>query len=445
MHKRKFTVFTQLHEENNAELIEYVEDRRKHQSKIVRGTFHLIKNADEFDKSSYNTYLQNKYEITKRTANSIISDAQGRLNALKGLKIYEKKQIEQKIEHLEKKVLPKLVLKRDDCIAQLKANPKSSPVRLRNIRRKIVAKKNKLNKLKQKLENVTYQIESGRLKLCFGTKYLLKRDYRRFVEQRDSQMSFVGSKHEKAQNQMLQLSYNPKNNQFDIQLRKDFDGYKNASKEDKYVYGRVYFRHHKSELISILRQGYSPLSYKIIKKRNRFYLYCTFEIHVEDDEFLTRSSYGTIGLDFNKGFVTLSETNNHGHLLQTQVLPYRFKSGSKTTTDLQKLVNDVVDIALQTGKDICIEDLDFKKKKAKTESRQGPKYNEMLHSLAYRQFSNFVEGIAFRNLVYVRKVNPAWTSWLAEKLYCLRMKLNVHVGASFVIARRGQGFKDTSK
>lgn len=442
MHKRKFTVFTQLHEENNAELIEYVEDRRKRQSKIVRETFHLIKNADEFDKSSYNTYLQNKYEITKRTANSIISDAQGRLNALKGLKVYEKKQLEQKIEHLEKKVLSKLIQKRNDCIAQLKANPKSSPVRLRNIRRKIVAKKNKLNKLKQKLENVTYQIESGRLKLCFGTKYLLKRDYSRFVEQRDSQMSFVGSKHEKAQNQMLQLSYNPKNNQFDIQLRKDFDGYKNASKEDKYVYGRVYFRHHKSELVSILRQGYSPLSYKIIKKRNRFYLHCTFEIHVEDDDFLTRSSYGTIGLDFNKGFVTLSETNEYGHLLRTQFLPYRFKAGSKTTTDLQKLVNHVVDLALQTGKDLCIEDLDFKKKKAKTESRQGRKYNEMLHSLAYRQFSNFVEGIAFRNLVYVRKVNPAWTSWLAERLYCPRMKLNVHVGASFVIARRGQGFKD---
>ena len=443
MYKRKFTVFTQLHEENNADLIEYFDDRRERQSKIVRKTFHLIKNADEFDKSSYNTHLQNEYGITKRTANSIISDAQGRLNALKELKVFEKKQLEQKIEHLEKKVLPKLIQKRDDCIAQLKANPKGSPVRLRNVRRKIVAKKNKLNRLKQKLDNVTYQIETGRLKLCFGTKYLLKRDYKRFVTQRDSQMSFVGSKSEKAQNQMLQLSYNPKNNQFDIKLRKDFDGYKNTNKDDKYVYGRVYFRHHKSELISILRQGYSPLSYKIIKKRNRFYLYCTFEIHVEDDDFLTRSSYGTIGLDFNKGFVTLSETNEYGHLLRTQVLPYRFKAGSKTTTDLQKLVNDVVDIALQTGKDICIEDLDFKKKKAKTESRQGHKYNEMLHSLAYRQFSNFVEGIAFRNLVYVRKVNPAWTSWLAKERYCPRMKLNIHVGASFVIARRGQGFKDT--
>ena len=445
MHKRKFTVFTQLHEENNADLIEYVDDRRKRQSQIMRKTFQVIKNSETFEKSKYNTYLQNEYGITCRTANSIISDAQGRLNALKELKVYEKRQLEQKIEHLEEKVLPKLIQKRDDCIAQLKANPKGSPVRLRNVRRKIVAKKNKLNRLKQKLDNVTYQIESGRLKLCFGTKYLLKRNYKRFVEQRDSQMSFVGSKSEKAQNQMLQLSYNPKNNQFDIKLRKDFDDYKNASKEDKYVYGRVYFRHHKSELVSILRQGYSPLSYKIIKKRNRFYLYCTFEIHVEDDDFLTRSSYGTIGLDFNKGFVTLSETNEYGHLLRTQVLPYRFKAGSKTTTDLQKLVNDVVDIALQTGKDICIEDLDFKKKKAKTESRQGHKYNEMLHSLAYRQFSNFVEGIAFRNLVYVRKVNPAWTSWLAKERYCPRMKLNVHVGASFVIARRGQGFKDTSK
>lgn len=445
MHKRKFTVFTQLHEANNADLIEYFDDRRERYAKTMRETFHVIKNANDFNKSSYNTHLQNKYGITKRTANSIISDAQGRLNALKELKVFEKRQLEQKIENLEKKVLPKLIQKRDDCIAQLKANPKGSVVRLRNIRYKIVSKKNKLNKLKQKLNNVTYQIESGRLKLCFGTKHLLKRDYKRFVAQRDSQMSFVGSKSEFAQNQMFQLSYNPKNNQFDIKLRKDFDGYKNASNDDKYVYGRVYFRHHKSELISILRQGYSPLSYKIIKKRNRFYLYCTFEIHVEDDDFLTRSSYGTIGLDFNKGFVTLSETNEYGHLLRTQVLPYRFKSGSKTTTDLQKLVNDVVDLALQTGKDICIEDLNFKKKKAKTESRQGLKYNEMLHSLAYRQFSNFIENIAFRNLVYVRKVNPAWTSWLAKERFCPRMKLNVHVGASFVIARRGQGFKDALK
>ena len=39
MHKRKFTVFTQLHEENNADLIEYFDDRRERQSQIMRKTF----------------------------------------------------------------------------------------------------------------------------------------------------------------------------------------------------------------------------------------------------------------------------------------------------------------------------------------------------------------------------------------------------------------------
>ena len=445
MYKRKFTIVTQLHEKNNADLIEYFDERRKHYAKVVRETFHIVKNSDNFNKSSYNTNLQHKYGITKRTANSIISDAQGRLNALKELKVYEKSQLKHKIDYLENDVLPKLILKRDDNVSALNAGLKISLIKHRNLRRKIVAKKNKLNRLKQKLDNVTYQIESGRLKLCFGTKYLLKRDYKHFVEQRDSQMSFIGSKHEKAQNQMLQLTYNPKNNQFEIKLRKDFGDSKTAVKDDKYVYGSIYFRNHKSELVSILRQGYSPLSYKIIKKRNRFYLYCTFEIQIKNDAFLTRSTYGVIGLDFNKGFITLSETNKYGHLLRTRFLPYRFNSGSKTTTDFQYLVNEIVDLALRTGKDICIEDLSFKKKKAKTESKQGRKYNEMLHSLAYRTFSNIVEGIAFRNKVYVRKVNPAWTSWLAKEHYCPRMKLNVHVGASFVIARRGQGFKEAFK
>ena len=71
------------------------------------------------------------------------------------------------------------------------------------------------------------------------------------------------------------------------------------------------------------------------------------------------------------------------------------------------------------------------------------KYNEILHSLAYRQYMTTVDSCAYRNYVHVNKVNPAWTSWLAKELYCPTMKLNVHTGASYVIARRGQGFEDT--
>lgn len=61
------------------------------------------------------------------------------------------------------------------------------------------------------------------------------------------------------------------------------------------------------------------------------------------------------------------------------------------------------------------------------------------------QFTDIIESVAYRNKVTLIKVNPAWTSWLAEKLFCPTMKLNVHIGASYVIARRGQGYKDTVK
>lgn len=443
MQKRKFTVVTQLHEKNNSDLIKYMESSRHAYAKAVRETFYTLKNSDGFNESSFNTYLQSSYGITRRTAKSIISDAQGRFNSLKELKQYEAKQLERKISHLEERVIPKLVKKRDDNSKLLQAGISVSLIKQRNLRLKIVAKKNKLNRLKQKLVNLDYQLESGRLKLCFGTKKLLKQNYDKFVEQRDSQMTFIGAKEETCCNHNFQLRYNRKDNQFSIKMRRDFGGYKSVNIKDKFIYGKVYFNHHKNRIISILKNKNSPLSYKIIKKNGRYYICCTFEIQIDTNSFITRSDYGTIGLDFNKGFVTLSETNQYGHLVQTRFLPYRFRAGNKTKTDLQEIANHVMTLASRTGKSICIENLDFKVTKSKTETKQGKQYNDMTHSLAYRQFVETMESIAYRNKVTLIKVNPAWTSWLAKKLYCPTMKLNVHVGASYVIARRGQGYKDT--
>ena len=270
---------------------------------------------------------------------------------------------------------------------------------------------------------------------------MLQTDYDAFAGRRDSQMSFAGNKNETSGNQLLQLTY--KNGQFDIKLRKDFGGYKNS--EDKYVYGRVHFNYGKKNIKNILKNGNSPLSFKIIKKNNKYYLYCAFEIQAELEQFQTSAENGTIGLDFNKGFVALAETNQYGHLVQTQFLPYRFKAGNKTKNNLEKIANRVKNLAAKVKKNICIENLDFKTTKAKIVSKTNKKYNNMLSSLAYRTFVDAVESAAYRSLVYVKRVNPAWTSWLAKQLYCEPMKLNGHVGAAYVIARNGQGFKDSVK
>lgn len=425
MFKRKFEAVAQLHENNNADLIEYFEDSRTFYSQLVRKTFYAIKNNKNLDKSHYNSDLQSEYGILTRTANSIIFDAQGRLNALKATKEWEKQQAERKIKALEDKILT--------------LNPKK--IGNWKVRRQLVAKKAKLNKLHQLIKNLDYQIETGRYKLTFGTKKLLQTNYSAFIDHRDEQMSFIGNKNEKSGNQLLQLTY--KNGQFDIRLRKDFGGYKNS--DDKYIYGRVHFNYGKKIIKAILKNGNSPLSFQIIKKNNRYYLYCSFEIQAELEQFQTNSENGTIGLDFNKGFVTLAETNKYGHLVQTQFLPYRFKAGNKTRNDLERIANHVKVIAVKTRKNICIENLNFNATKAKIESKINKKYNEMLSSLAYREFVNTIERVTYKSLVYVTMVNPAWTSWLAKQLYCEPMKLNGHVGAAYVIARNGQGFKDSVK
>lgn len=442
MQSQKFTVVTQLHEKNNSCLIDYMEYSRSDYGKALRETFYAIKHGG-FDKSKYNTYIQHKYGVVSRTANSIIYDAQGRFNSLKELKECEKKQLERKIKHIEDTVIPKLVEKRNQNSTKLRDGLYVSLVQQRNLRLKVVAKKAKLNRLKQNLTILKYQIETGKLKLCFGTKKLIRQDHNKFIEQRDSQISFIGSRDETACNQNLQLTYNRRSNQFLVRLRKDFGGYKYAKGDDKYAYGKVYFNNHKAQIVSILRSKVSPLSYRIVKKKGRYYLYCTFGFQVDNSDIVTLSEYGTIGLDFNKGFVTLSETNQYGHLVKTQFLPYRFKSGNKTKTDLQVIANNVVRLAFSKGKDVCIENLDFRVTKSKTEAKIGKKYNEMLHSLAYQEFSEVLESATYRNRVRLNKVNPAWTSWLAERIYCKPMKLNIHTGASYVIARRGQGYKES--
>ncbi len=444
MMRRKFTVVTQLHEENNQDIIEYVDNSLADYGKAKRETFYTIMSAKKFNKSKHNTYLQNKYGITKRTANSIISDVQGTYNALKELKEYELKQIGQKIRHLEDTVLPKLIRQRNhnSLILDVHPNKEEIVIKQQNLRKKIAAKKNKLNKLYQQKANLEYQLDTGRFKICFGTKKLLKQNYAVFVKRRDSQMSFVGSKDETAGNQTLQLSYNKQNNQFTVKLRKDFGGFKQANRYQKYAYGKCYYNHHKDKIIETLTKCNAPLSYKIIKKNDRFYLHCTFEYVCDDMLINTRVENGTIGLDFNKGFITAAETNCYGHMVHTMCYPYHFKSGNVTENDLYETANRIVKQAFDAEKCIVIEDLNFKQTKAKTETKQGKKYNDMLHSLAYKKFVHIIESVTYRNNVRLIKVNPAWTSYIAKHKYCNGMKLNIHTGASYVIARKGQGYTD---
>ena len=48
MQKRKFTVVTQLHDKNNSQIIEYVENSRVTYAHAMRKTFQHIKHTNNF-------------------------------------------------------------------------------------------------------------------------------------------------------------------------------------------------------------------------------------------------------------------------------------------------------------------------------------------------------------------------------------------------------------
>ena len=449
MLKQKYTTVTQLHKKNNKDIIEYFENASVYFCKLQRKAFHIFKNENRTGvKTEYKKLRKDfvkEHSITTRTANSILKDIQGRIKALEELKKYEVSQKEQKIKKLREDIgrLDNRILKFQE---RMENKIKVSHLKYWNLKKSRVFKKMKLNKFQLTLEQLKWQIETGNHKLCFGTKGLLKNNKTEFVLQRDSQMFFIGCKDETGRNSMFQLKYNKQNNQFKIKIRKDFG----LDKEDKYVSGKCYFNHHKNKLIEALsNKNPTPLTYSIIRKNGRYYLHCTFEYRVEDEsDFLTRKTHGTIGIDFNKGFLAVSEIDRNGNLIGTDVLKYRFGCGNKTQSDLEECISKILKRAIETGKDVCFEDLNFNNKKSKTmkgRTDRGKKYNNMLHSLAYSLYIKLITNIAFRNKVGTKKVNPAWTSWIAKNKFCERMKLNIHTGASFVIARRGLGIKDTVK
>ena len=438
----KYTTETKLYIKNNKDIVDYFDEVKAQYSHIFRKVYYIIKNNPKIKTNLLNTKLQNEHSISKRTASYIIKTVQGRINSIKELKKTEIKQKQYKLEKLSKK-LEKLIPILLDLKLKAKKNELKDLIKYRNFKTKAAFLKIRKNKLVNKIKSLNYQLETDRFKITFGTKKLFRQDIEEFMNKRDNQMLFIGSKDETACNQVFQLKYISKKNQFIIKIRKDFK-YKNEKGEKRYAYGKCFFNNHKKLLKEILKYKSSPLTYRIIKRKNKYYLQCIFEID-NKNAILTGKKYGVIGIDFNKGFLAISQTNKYGHLVKTDKMTYRFGNGNKTENDILLIINKLTKLAIYTGKDIVVEDLNFLKRKSKTvkgKAEKGKKYNKMLHSLAYGMFLNRTEQICNRKNVGLIKVNPAWTSWIAKNKFCNKMKLNIHTGASFVIARRGMNIKD---
>ena len=411
---------SKLYLKDNTALYPYFDDYTKLFNFLVRRCVHHLKNKLNGEKESqYRTNLMLKFGITNRMAKAVIRTAKNQLKLLSESTRYQYNNLYKRRRSLFKK------------ITKFKTILSSSSASL---------KQRKLAKLRlfwtqMKLNKVNQLISNGlKLHLTFGTKHLLKTNKQKFLAKRDNQVVYIGDKNETCGNQQFQIRFNSKYNRFEYKLRLDN---KWVSGTDKYIFGSFVLKNKeaKAHIVKTLSEKKSnPLTYRIIKRNDNLYLQIMYRRETFD---ITRNNYGVLGIDFNKGFISVSEINSSGKLTSLTRYNYQHQGkATKTKTSMLELVSKLVSQAVNVGKDIVIEDLvslDSNKKQEKTASKN---FNRMINSLKFGLFKRCLISKATKEGVSVHTVNPYNTSKIAKERYTDRMKLNVHDAASYVIARR---------
>ena len=470
MPSRVYTIETRI--PDNTKLVEYLNVFVTGYSAVTREIWHDLTSPDfaiQFPKMSrYVSYICKKHSLLKRTVNSIRFDVQGRMKSLMEQKKTELRQTEIKIDVKEKKIMG--IKEKLDALKSKAVVNRITTKELEKYRRlktNLYWQKNKLNKLRKKKKKLKYQIENKVYSMCYGSKEMFRKQYHLsengfkthekwhncFVKKRDKNIFYLGSSDESYGNQLCRLKFNMETGLFSIELRKENVYCEGNRSRDKYIcLSGLDFKYRKQELISVLqsydrpgtRKGDCPMTYRFHRDGNRWYLQVIFEQWFES--YRTVSNHGTIGLDYNDGFIELSETDRSGNLICHRHYDLKHHgTGNRAEAEIRNVVADIVKYAERRCKDIIIEDLNFKHVKARQSSSfrdKGRRYNRMLHQFDYRRYKQTLLNTGFNHRVNVLMVDPKYTSKIGKQKYCSSRKLNIHQAASYVIARRGQGYID---
>ncbi len=411
---------SKLYVKDNISLYKYFYDYSKLFNFLIRRCVHHLRHKlNGVSEPRYRTDLMIEFDLTNRMAKAIIRTAKNQLKLLTESSRYYFNNLYKRRKSLYKRI------QKYKSILSLS----STPLKQRKaIKLRLFWTQMKLNKVKQLIAN------GLKLHLTFGTKHLLKTNKQKFFAKRDNQVVYIGDKNETCGNQQFQVQFNSKYNRFDYKLRLDNQW---VSDSEKYIFGSFALKNKeaKKDILKTLSEKKSnPLTYRIIKRDDTLYLQIMYRRELVD---ITRNNHGVLGVDFNKGFISVSEINSDGDLKSLNIYDYLHAGkGTKTRTSMLELVARLVTQAVSVGKDIIIEDLvslDSNKKQEKTTSKD---YNRMINSLKFGLFKRCLLNKAAKEGVAVHSVTPYNTSKIARKSYTNRMKLNVHDAASYVIARR---------
>jgi hypothetical protein len=289
----------------------------------------------------------------------------------------------------------------------------------------------------------------GRPRICFGSRKLFNAQhhlaengfdshadwFEAWQAKRDSQFFVLGSKDESGGCQGCVMTHLG-GNQFALKLRLDGEAKHHITLDVAFSYGLEH-------ILAALKEK-QAMSYRFLRDDKGWRVFVSTAVMPTPT--LSDVRLGVIGVDFNLGFVSVSETDRCGNIVASQDVPMLTAGLSKhaTQTAISIAVKDIIAIACRAQKPISIEFLDFAKKKAQL-SYASPGRQRMLSSFAYTRFAQTVGARAHDAGIEVVEVRAAYRSKTGQQKYARRYGLSGHRAGAFVLARRGQKSPDRLK
>lgn len=304
----------------------------------------------------------------------------------------------------------------------------------------------------QKIERLKRKLQRPLTLSCvFGSRTFYKKQWtdetyqedhagwaQEWRRRRGCHFEFIGSKDERAGNQLCQYTQADDGQAFlhirlpygfertHLKLPVRFCSVRETTNQNYYAYFH-----------EAVERGVA-LFYRFLKRENgSWYVQVSFSLPRE----VISPQNGSIGIDVNYGLLAATTVNRHGNFVGFQ--QFRFEPEGKTSEQLRALlsgfVNRLVAQAKQQRKGMAIENLDLENKKVED---RGTRYNRKLHLLSYGLFRELLISRCKKAGVLLKQVNPAYSSIIGKYKYAQFFGISTHVAAAFVIARRAMFFKE---
>ena len=301
-------------------------------------------------------------------------------------------------------------------------------------------KKRRLANLRHRLVGLEADIAPGRVRLCFGSKRLWRKQHhleangyasheewrRDWQDARSDEFFVLGSRDETAGCQLCVTSV-ADDGRLTLRLRlpdclANQHGKYLVIEGVRFAYGHeqvlaalasnadyaAYRREHGEHAARATELG-QAISYRFKRDGKGWRVFVSTQMM--DVPVVTDRKRGAIGVDLNADHLAVAETNGSGNYVNAWRVP--LVTYGKSTHQAEALIGDavasVVQYAREVGKPIVIEKLDFRQKKAVLEG-ESRKYSRMLSSFSYGKIKAYFISRGYRQGVEVHQVNPAFSS-----------------------------------